>query len=141
MSFVEGQSQIISGLETELAKLSSGDKKRIQVKAQDAYGLRNPDLVFEVTKDRLPNKDIKVGDKFRSHASPVPLMVTKITDSHVTLDANHPLADVDLTFDVEVTGMREATDEDLQPACGSCSGCGGGEEHSHDHGGGGCCGH
>jgi len=135
LSFVEGQGQIISGLETELGKLNVGDKKRVQVKAEHAYGLRKPDLVFEITRDRLPSQDIKVGDKFRSHASPVPLMVTKITDTHVTLDANHPLADVDLTFDVEITEMRAATEEDLQHSCGSCSGCGHGDEHSH-----GCCG-
>jgi FKBP-type peptidyl-prolyl cis-trans isomerase SlyD len=140
LSYVEGQGQIIPGLEIELAKLNTGDKKRIEVKAQHAYGLRNSDLVFEVAKDRLPSQEIKVGDRFRSHASPVPLTVTKVTDSHVTLDANHPLADVDLTFDVEVTEMREATDEDLAPSCGgSCSGCGHDEEHSREHGG--CCGH
>jgi FKBP-type peptidyl-prolyl cis-trans isomerase SlyD len=128
LSFVEGQGQIISGLETELAQLSVGDKKRIEVKAQHAYGLRNPDLVFEVTRDRLPSHDIKVGDKFRSPASPMPLLVTKLTDTHVTLDANHPLADTDLTFDVEVTEMREATAEELNgcgSGCGhSCEGCG-----------------
>ena len=143
LTFVEGQGQIIPGLETELGKLNIGDKKRVQVKAADGYGTRNDKLVFEVTKDRLPVKEIKVGDKFRSQASPVPLTVTKVTDSHITLDANHPLADVDLTFDVEITGMRAATEEELS-GCGS--GCCG--SHSHcccedkpeDHGHG-CCGH
>ncbi len=144
LSFVEGMGQIIPGLESQLGKLNVGDKKRLDVKAAEAYGDRNNDLIFEVTRDRLPAKDIKVGDRFRSQQSPSPLTVTKVTDSHVTLDANHPLAGIDLTFNVEVTDMRAATEDDLS-SCGSGCGCGhsgGGchEEAEHSHGGGGCCG-
>jgi len=136
LSFVEGKGQIIPGLESELGKLKAGDKKRIDVKADQAYGVRNPDLVFEITKDRLPAPDIKVGDRFRSEASPMPLTVTKVTDSHVTLDANHPLADVDLTFNVEITGMRDATEEEIADCGHNCcgnhaSGCC--EENHDDH--------
>ncbi len=129
LTFIEGQGQIIPGLEAELGKLNPGDKKRIHVKAADAYGTHNPELVFEVAKNRFPTQDIKVGDKFRSQASPIPLTVTKVTETHVTLDANHPLADVDLTFDVEITGIRDATEEDF-------AGCGSGCCGSHSHG---CC--
>lgn len=121
LSFVEGRGQIFPGLETELAALKVGDKKRVILKAADAYGKRNPELVFQVSKDMLPTQEIKIGDRFRSHASPVPLVVTEITDTHVTLDANHPLADVDLTFDVEITEVRPATDEELT-GCGGCCG-------------------
>ncbi|MBM3860764.1 MAG: peptidylprolyl isomerase [Verrucomicrobia bacterium] len=143
LTFIEGKGQIIPGLESQLSQLNLGDKKRLLVKAADGYGIRNPQLVFEVTKERLPTQEIKVGDKFRSQASPVPLLVTQVTDSHVTLDANHPLADVDLTFDVEITGVREATEEELagcgQGCCGSHShGCC--DEKPEDHGQG-CCGH
>lgn len=142
LSFVEGMGQIIPGLESQLGKLNVGDKKRLDVKAAEAYGDRNKDLIFEVTRDRLPAKDIKVGDRFRSQQSPSPLTVTKVTDSHVTLDANHPLAGVDLTFNVEVTDMRAATEEDMagcgSGCCGSHSqGCC--EEKSEDHSHG-CCG-
>ena len=143
LTFIEGQGQIIPGLETELAKFKVGDKKRVNVKADQAYGVRNPELVFEISRDRLPAQDIKVGDKFRSQASPMPLIVTKLTDSRVTLDANHPLADVDLTFDIEITGMRDATEEEIadcgHDCCGNhSSGCceEKGEGHSH-----GCCEH
>lgn len=143
LSFVEGKGQIIPGLETELGKLNTGDKKRIAVKAEHAYGIRNPDLVFEITRDKLPTKDVKVGDKFRSQASPMPLTVAQVTDTHVTLDANHPLADVDLTFDVEVTGMRAATEEEMADCghncCGNHShGCCEEEHDDHEHG---CCEH
>lgn len=143
LTFIEGQGQIIPGLETELAKFNVGDKKRVNVKAEHAYGVRNPALVFEITRDRLPAQDIKVGDKFRSQASPMPLTVTKVTDSHVTLDANHPLADVDLTFDIEITEMRNATEDEIagcgHDCCGDHSkGC---CEEKHDSHSRGCCEH
>jgi FKBP-type peptidyl-prolyl cis-trans isomerase SlyD len=111
-------------------------------------------MIMEVPRDRLPTKEVKVGDQFRTSNHPTPLKVTKVTASHVTLDANHPLAGMDLTFDVEVTGMREATEEELASAhqcCGNHShGCCGDKEeshgHDHDHGhghshkhSGGCC--
>ena len=73
---------------------------------------------------------------------PTPLTVTKVTPTHVTLDANHPLAGMDLTFDVEVTGMREATADELAGAhqcCGNhASGCCGEKKEDHGHG---CCEH
>jgi len=137
MTFIEGKGQIIPGLESALTALRVGDKKRIEVPAADAYGLRDESLVFEVARDRFPTADVQVGDRFRTHVSPVPLVVTKVTDSHVTLDANHPLAGMDLTFDVEITGVRPATEEEIAGCDQGCCG-----DHSRgccDEGSHGCC--
>jgi FKBP-type peptidyl-prolyl cis-trans isomerase SlyD len=123
---MEGAGQIIPGLESEIGKLKTGDKKKINVKADDAYGQRDPQALIDVPVEKLPSKTVKVGDQFRSNQSPLPLTVTKVTDTHVTLDANHPLAGVDLTFDVEITTIRDATEEEL--AHGHAHGPGG---HSH----------
>ena len=126
LTYMEGAGQIIPGLETELGKLKAGDKKKIGVKADDAYGQRDPQALIDVPREKLPSQTVKVGDQFRSNQSPLPLTVTKVTDTHVTLDANHPLAGVDLTFDVEITTIRDATEEEL--AHGHAHGPGG---HSH----------
>jgi FKBP-type peptidyl-prolyl cis-trans isomerase SlyD len=126
LTFMEGAGQIIPGLETEIGKLKAGDKRKIGVKADDAYGQRDPQALIDVPVEKLPSKTVKVGDQFRSNQSPLPLTVTKVTDTHVTLDANHPLAGVDLTFDVEITTIRDATEEEL--AHGHAHGPGG---HSH----------
>jgi FKBP-type peptidyl-prolyl cis-trans isomerase SlyD len=128
LSFLEGAGQIIPGLESELGTLTVGEKKRVHVKAEHAYGVRNDELLFEVPRDKMPVAEVRVGDKFRSAQSPVPLTVAKVTDSHVTLDANHPLAGQDLTFDVELTATREATAEDLERGHSCCG--------NHDKG---CC--
>lgn len=125
LAFLEGSGQIIPGLERELAKLPAGTKSRIKVAAKEAYGDHNPANVVEVPRDKMPTQKIKVGDRFRAgeeqHAPVV--TVTKVSDSHVTLDGNHPLAGVDLTFDVEITEVRAATAEE--------------QAHGHVHGPGG----
>lgn len=125
MSFVEGVGQIIPGLESELGKLSPGDKQQITVAAKDAYGDRNEEHVIEVPVEKMPAREVKVGDRFQvgeeDHASVV--TVTGVEGDTVTLDGNHPLAGVDLTFDVEVTAIREATADELA--------------HGHVHGPGG----
>jgi len=125
MSFIAGKGQIIAGLESELEKLKVGEKKRVQLKAANAYGLRDEKKVHEVKRSQLPNQSIKVGDRFRGgHEANAPILtVTKVSKSHVTLDSNHPLAGEDLTFDVELKGIRDATTEEL--------------DHGHVHGPGG----
>lgn len=127
MVFMEGAGQIIPGLESELKKLKSGDKKNISVKATDAYGEYRKDMVVEVPRSQFPKGEkIQVGDRFQvsedHEPSPVFTVVT-ITDTAVTLDGNHPLAGQDLSFDVEVTEIRDATEEELS--------------HGHAHGPGG----
>ncbi len=123
LSFLEGAGQIIPGLETHLRTMQSGDKRKVHVKAADAYGPRDDSLVLEVERQKLPNKAVKVGDQFRTNQYPTPLTVTRLTDTHATLDANHPLAGQDLLFEVEITEVRAATAEELA--------------HGHVHGPGG----
>ena len=125
LAFLVGSGQIIPGLETHLLTMKVGDKRRVLVPAKDAYGDKDPANTTEVPLDQMPAKNIQVGDRFRAgtdHHAPV-VLVTKVTDTHVTLDANHPLAGKDLTFDVEITEIRDATPEE--------------SSHGHVHGPGG----
>jgi FKBP-type peptidyl-prolyl cis-trans isomerase SlyD len=137
LSFVTGLGQIIPGLESHLTGMASGEKKRVTVPAKDAYGERDDARTFDVPRERFPIQDAAVGDRFRMgdghHAMIV--TVTKMTDTHVTMDANHPLAGVDLTFDLELVAKRDATPADLESCCGSHAhgDCGHGDED-------GCCG-
>lgn len=127
--FLEGAQQIIPGLEKVIALMNVGDKRKIEVKANDAYGDINPELVVKVKKTQFPpDADLQVGDQFQvnnDHHSPV-FTIMSIDNDEVTVDGNHPMAGKDLFFDVEIVGMREATKEEV--AHGHAHGA-----HGHGH--------
>eukprot|EP01125_Pyxidicula_operculata_P004280 TRINITY_DN1641_c0_g1_i1.p1 TRINITY_DN1641_c0_g1~~TRINITY_DN1641_c0_g1_i1.p1 ORF type:complete len:219 (-),score=38.66 TRINITY_DN1641_c0_g1_i1:157-813(-) len=121
LAFMEGTGHIIEGLERELVKMSQGQSAVIKVDAKDAYGHKSDDLIFKIEKEKIPGEKVKVGDQFSTKSQPnIPLTVIEIDETHVTLDGNHPLAGVDLTFDVEIIEVRDATEEEVN--------------HGHAHG-------
>lgn len=121
--YLEGAGQIIDGLDEQLRNVPVGTKTCVQVPAARAYGERDSNQVRQVRRAQLPvDGELKIGDQFQAGAdrfAPV-VTVVAIAEDHVTLDANHPLAGVDLTFDVEIVAVRPATPEELQ--------------HGHAHG-------
>jgi len=125
IAFLEGGGQIIDGLEEVLIHATTGDKLQVEVAAAKAYGVRDASLVRKVKRSQLPVDELKLGDMFQTgqdrHAPVV--TVTAIDGDDVTLDANHPLAGVDLVFDTEIVEVREATAEEIA--------------HGHVHGPGG----
>lgn len=127
VSYLEGSGQIIDGLDEQLRSALAGQKSRVQVPAKKAYGDRDPAQLQRVKREWLPIEgELSIGDQFQTgpHRSDPVVTVAAIEGDEVVLDANHPLAGVDLTFDVEVTAAREATAEELS--------------HGHSHGDGGC---
>ena len=126
MSYLEGVGQVIPGLEDQMHGLLKGDKKLIAVKAADAYGEIEQDMIVQVPRAQLPKKDIVVGDQFHADSGQGQVQVVTVTgvsETHVTVDGNHPLAGQDLNFEVEVVDVRDATKDEV--------------EHGHAHGPGG----
>ena len=113
VSFMSGVGMIVPGLEKEIVTFTDGEKRRVEVKAEEGYGLIDFSKFVQVPKEALPKPDIKVGDVFQSSAAPTPFTVKQITDTHVILDGNHPLAGEDLVFDVELIESRDATQEEI----------------------------
>ncbi|MBP8256377.1 MAG: peptidylprolyl isomerase [Opitutaceae bacterium] len=116
VTYLEGAGQIIDGLDEQLRGVPPGTRTRITVPAAAAYGERDPTQVQSVLRALLPVQgDLKVGDQFQAgedQFAPVVTVVGVEGDS-VLLDANHPLAGVDLTFDVELVTARAATEAEL----------------------------
>lgn len=114
-------------MENELEGKTVGDKFSTTVKAAEAYGEIEPHLIqSDVPKSMFQGvENLEVGMRFeaQSEHGVHSVVITEIFDEHVTVDGNHPLAGQDLTFEVEVTGVRDATDEEI--------------EHGHAHGDGG----
>ena len=114
VTFMSGVGMIVPGLEKELIHFAVGDKRRVEVKAEEAYGLIDFGKFVQVPREALPKPDVKPGDLFQSSTGPMPFTVKEVTETHVVLDGNHPLAGEDLVFDVEVIESREATEEEIK---------------------------
>ena len=123
ITYLEGAGQIIDGLDEQLRFAAVGEKPRVTVPAAKAYGAHDPAQVQRVKRAVLPVEgELRVGEQFQTGAdrqSPV-VTVVAVEGDEVLLDANHPLAGVDLTFEVEITAVRPATAEELR--------------HGHAHG-------
>ena len=134
--YIHGAGNIIPGLEAELEGKKIGDKFHASIAPEDAYGARMDELVQKLDRDKLAHLDnIEVGMQLQAYDEEGMqiLTIVEVTDKDVTLDGNHPLAGETLHFDVEVTDIREATEEEAMfglnhGGCGdNCGdGCGGG---------------
>lgn len=106
LEFVVGSGNIIQGFDTAVVGMTTGDRKTIQVTPDQGYGERDEKLVAEIERSHVPDTvDLQVGAAMQvKHANGQVMNVTiaDLTDEHVTLDANHPLAGKTLTFDIEV---------------------------------------
>jgi len=106
LEFAVGSGQIIPGLDKALPGMSAGDKKTVNVPADEAYGPRNPDATQAVPREQIPAEiPLEPGTQLQMQTPQgqvVPVTVAEVSDDSVTLDANHPLAGKDLTFDIEL---------------------------------------
>jgi FKBP-type peptidyl-prolyl cis-trans isomerase SlyD len=116
LPYLEGAGQILPKLEEQIKDLKEGEKKNVKLAAADAYGTVHENMFMEVPKEELAHlPDLQIGVHLRlelpqgAHI----VRISKITETHVTLDGNHPLAGQDLEFDVEMALIREATAEEV----------------------------
>ncbi|MBN2866639.1 MAG: peptidylprolyl isomerase [Thiotrichales bacterium] len=126
LAYLHGHGNLIPGLEKELAGKTVGDKFTTTIPASEGYGERVDALVQTVPASMFQGVDnIEVGMRFEAQSDHGmhSVEVTSVEDGQVTVDGNHPLAGVALTFDIEIIGVRAATDEEI--------------EHKHAHGDGG----
>jgi len=129
--YLHGRNNIVPGLERELAGKKSGDKFTATLRPEDGYGLRNENAVQRVPRKHLATRGPIVAGQMvvvNTREGHRQARVLKVGHFNVDLDLNHPLAGRTLTFDIEVVGVRPATEEEL--AHGHAHGPGG---HGHDH--------
>lgn len=106
LQFTLGERSLIRGFEQAVVGMAVGESKTVEIAPDQAYGPRREDLVVEVERDVLPpDVEPAVGQRLeysRPNGTPIPLTVTNVSESTVTLDSNHPLAGKGLTFDLEL---------------------------------------
>ncbi len=106
LEFTLGESQVIPGFERAILGMQTGESKTVQIASDQGYGSHQAHLVFEVGREKLPKElEPEVGQHLelqQPDGSTVMLTITEVSVSSVTLDANHPLAGKDLTFNLEL---------------------------------------
>lgn len=124
--YLHGNGQIIPGLEKALEGKEAGAELTVKVEAAEGYGLKDEKKLIVVPRDRIDGTgELKEGMQLQASNGGGMQIVTvvKIAGDEVTIDANHPLAGVNLNFDVKVRDVRDATPEEI--------------DHGHVHGPGG----
>ncbi|MEX0773730.1 MAG: peptidylprolyl isomerase [Balneolales bacterium] len=106
MEFKIGEGKLIPGFEQAVVGMNVGDKNTVTIPSNEAYGERRDDMNVSVEKEKLP-EDLtpELGQQLQiqqEDGKAIPVVIADISDTHVTLDANHPLAGEDLTFEIEV---------------------------------------
>lgn len=126
LEFLQGSQFLIEGLENALNGHVVGDAFEVSVAADDAYGPRHDGLVQQVGLEMFADFEIEVGMQLRASTDDgeQTVIVIEKTDEYAIVDGNHPLAGIDLKFDVEILEIREATSEEIA--------------HGHVHSPGGC---
>jgi len=128
--YLHGADNIVTGLEDALTGKLSGDKMNVTIAPEEAYGIYDESRIESVPREMFPDDtEIEQGMQFHAQGpNEQPIMVTVIgvEEGKVSIDGNHPLAGVELNFDVEVMDVRDATTEEIEH--GHVHG-----PHGHDH--------
>lgn len=126
MSYLHGANNIIPGLEKAMEGRAVNDEFSVTVEPEEAYGVRNENNVQRVPLKRLKGiGKVLPGQvlNLQTNKGQVQVTVLKVGRFNIDVDGNHPLAGKQLTFEVEITEIRDASEEEL--------------EHRHVHGPGG----
>jgi peptidylprolyl isomerase len=109
LQFTVGNGQVIKGFDDALLDMTIGEKKKVNIPVDQAYGYRNDDMVMEYPISDFPEDmnpevgmDLQMGD---NAGNVFQVTITEVTEDMVLLDANHPLAGQDLIFDIELVSI------------------------------------
>lgn len=126
LQYIHGSGQLIPGLEKALEGKAAGESLQASIPHVDAYGVRDESLLQVLSKANLGEiPDLRVGMELEAESEEGVRIITVvgIEGDKVIVDGNHPLAGMDLKFDVTIVEVREATGDEL--------------DHGHVHGPGG----
>ena len=109
LEFALGSGNVIPGFEQAVLGMSPGDSKTTTIISDEAYGPYYEERVLVVDRQQIPpDLPVEVGSQLQIQQQGgmvIPVVVTDVTEVEITLDANHPLAGEDLTFDIRLVSI------------------------------------
>ena len=106
LEFTVGSGQIIPGLDKALPGMTVGEKKTVSIAPEEAYGPLQEGAMQQVPIEQVPAdipKEVGLQLQMQSpQRQVIPVTIAEVTETHITLDANHPLAGKELTFAFEI---------------------------------------
>ncbi|WP_020561093.1 FKBP-type peptidyl-prolyl cis-trans isomerase [Thiofilum flexile] len=116
--YLHGHQNIIPTLEAALVDKKVGDTLKVSIPAAQAYGEHSAELVQPVPREAfagVPDEHLVVGSHLQAQTDEGVRVVTiaAVDDQNITIDGNHPMAGLDLNFDVTVVGIRDASPEEI----------------------------
>lgn len=116
--YMQGRGQIVPPVERELEGKTAGFTASVAVSPREGYGDYQPSLVADIPRASFPRDlELRVDMKFNTHGvngEPMTVRVVEISRDAVTVDGNHPLAGLDLIFEVRVLDVRAASLDEEQ---------------------------
>jgi peptidylprolyl isomerase len=110
LEFEVGSGSVIAGFDTGVTGMQVGEKKTVNIPVDEAYGQKQEDLLMEFPLDRFPSDmQPEVGMQLNmsnGEGQNFPVVIQEVREDSVVLDANHPLAGEDLTFDLELVEIK-----------------------------------
>ncbi|MGC8775370.1 MAG: FKBP-type peptidyl-prolyl cis-trans isomerase [Chlorobaculum sp.] len=101
-----GTGMVISGFDRALVDMEPGQKKTVNIPMNEAYGPRAEELIAEIKRDQIPaDIPLEIGQQLQlslADGGEAIVMIVDLNDTTVTLDANHPMAGLDLNFELEL---------------------------------------
>ena len=126
LTYLHGMGNLIPGMEEGLEGHTKGEKLNLKVSPEKGYGNKDDKMIQKVPRDAFGGQTVQVGMQFETNRGQV-VTVTHVGLDQITVDGNHPLAGVELNFDVEVMDVRMATEDEI--AHGHVHGPGGHHHH------------
>ena len=110
LEFTLGAGNVIAGFDKAVNGMRVGETKTVTIPEEEAYGPRNDELVIIVGRDELPeNMEPSIGQQLamsQPDGGTVIVVVTGVSEDSITVDGNHPMAGKDLTFELELVGIK-----------------------------------
>ena len=106
LEFTIGSGALIEGFEQAVVGMAPGEAKTVQIPSVEAYGPHHEEMVQEIEREVIPSEiEIDIGIRLQAsqgEGPPLILTVVEMSESTITVDANHPLAGEDLTFEIDL---------------------------------------